>query len=132
MKAPVAGFKGNRVAYDTGVVFWDENNHDTVEWIKNYMDIFISGEFRKLKRWDDGYVFTKCAKKRGKVQDFAKGKTAKRHRNSNGHSTIGQIICQTKWNAIFEHDKGKHHPMIRKFLKTKAHKRNHVGDIRML
>ena len=74
------------------------------------MDMFINGSFRKLERWDDGYVLTKLVEKCPNKWfcDFAEGVEEQKYKNSNGHETVKQVIPFTEWKDYIEHDKGIH------------------------
>jgi len=41
---------------ESGFIGWDLNNGGR-EYLQYVMDSFVSGDFRKYRRWDDGYVF---------------------------------------------------------------------------
>jgi len=106
---PVGVMQGTREAVESGVIVFDEGTPGPAEFVTHLMDLFLTGEFRRLPRWDDGYVVGVCAKKYPQLAcDVAAGRTAIAHTNSNGHATAGQILPVTPWAAYFEHDKGVH------------------------
>lgn len=109
MAAPVGIFFGQRPYPDTGVVIWNESKPMAKEMAHEYLRLYTSGEFRRLKRYDDTSTMKQLVKRnRGQIQDFAFGVNPVEITNSNGHKTGGQVICQTDFGKIFEHDKGIH------------------------
>lgn len=106
---PVGVFQGDRPAVEAGVVVYDGRQQLAVDYITHLMGLFTSGEFRKIDRWDDGYMMTQAINNMPESAiDFAEGLYQVEHTNSNGHMTGGHVIPQTEWGAIFEHDKGMH------------------------
>ena len=100
----LAGF-----AAETGVVVYRGDCSGARRFITAILDLFLSGDFLNLPRWDDGYVTKHCADLMPDlVQDFAEGMEPITYRNSNGHETIGQVLPQTFLGDYFEHDKGVH------------------------
>ena len=63
------------------------------EWFRQYE----SGEFRKLERWDDGYVFREVMRN-SEVQ----------HADMAGFSLGFEPMKSSPWHAYIEHLKGKH------------------------
>ena len=114
-KKPISFFKGTRAAIESGLVVVDANHEESVKFYERYMNFFLSGDFKKLDRWDDGYVMTQLIYFRDghKVQpeecfnDFAQGKNTTHHTNSNEWKT-NQIINSTERDEYVEHDKGMH------------------------
>lgn len=106
---PVGVMKGTREATETGVIAFDERTPHAAEFVREVMELYLSGRFRDLPRWDDSYAYRHCAEASpALVHDIAAGKRAIDHTNSNGHTTSGQILPLTPWARYFEHDKGLH------------------------
>ena len=109
-------FKGNRGAVETGLICIDCRKDFSKIFYDFFMDIFISGEFRQLNRWDDSKTFTVALDSipaflspKENLCDMAEGvHPSPMWTNSNGHVTSGQIISQTEWANYVEHDKGLH------------------------
>ena len=114
-KTPISFFKGTRAEIESGLVVVDANRKESAEFYDRFMNLFISGEFKKHNRWDDIWLMTQLIYFRDgkKVQpeecfnDFAQGKNTTHHTNSNQWKT-NQIINSTEWNEYVEHDKGVH------------------------
>ena len=114
-KKPISFFKGTRAEIESGLVVVDANRKESAEFYDRFMNLFISGEFKKHNRWDDIWLMTQLIYFRDgkKVQpeecfnDFAQGKNTTHHTNSNQWKT-NQIINSTEWNEYVEHDKGVH------------------------
>lgn len=108
VKKPVGVFKGNRDAIEAGLIIYAPVAEATT-FVGHYMDWFLSGRFRELQRWDDGFVMAQCMHEHPDlVQDLAQGIVASTFKNTNGHETGGQVIPQTPFGRIVEHDKGIH------------------------
>lgn len=106
---PVGIFRGTREAVETGMIFYDGAHLETRNFVTNYMNLFLSGEFRKFPRWDDSYTMSVCADRYPHlVCDFAAGQEPVEHVNSNGHRTDGHVLPLTPWGDYMEHDKGIH------------------------
>ena len=106
----VSYFKGHRPAIDSGFVVVNGRDPNAKKFYEMFMGIFITKEYRNLKRWDDGYVMTKIVERCPKewVYDFAKGKNRIIYKNTTGYITGGQVIPTTVWKDYIEHDKGIH------------------------
>ena len=107
---PISFFKGNRPAIEAGLVVVDCTDPRTQKFYDFFMEMYTSKEFRKLDRWDDGYVLTIAMKSFPEdwFCDFAQGKDGVTLTNSNGHKTCSQVIGLTPWKKYIEHDKGIH------------------------
>lgn len=106
---PIGVFKGGRDSIEAGVIFFDERSEQTADFARLFMDLFLSGEFRRLERWDDGFAMEHCRQLMPRVvHDLAEGREPIEHTNSNGHSTGGHVLPQTVWGRYIEHDKGIH------------------------
>ena len=109
-------FKGHRKVAETGLICIDCRKDFSKLFYDFFMDIFISGDFRKLKRWDDSETFTATVNNmpdftnpKENLCDMAEGvRPPNTWTNSNGHCTSGQVMSGTKWNEYLEHDKGIH------------------------
>ncbi len=125
---PVGVFRGDRESIESGVIFYDEKKIAAVDFVRSFMNLYLSGEFRRQRFWADNYIMQCCAESfPDAVQDLAQGRTAIKYRNSNGHSTSGQILPQTVWGDFLEHDKGLH---WRQGLVTAPHQDTIAGDQR--
>lgn len=80
---------------ETGIVgFYGEPGKRVLdEWFRQY----DSGEFRKLKRWDDGYVFREVMRN-SDVQ----------YNDMTGFSFGFEPVKSSPWSAYIEHLKGQH------------------------
>lgn len=106
---PIGIFRGTREAVETGVVFYDETHPETKTFLRHYIGMFLSGDFRLFPRWDDGYIMSVMSDRQPHlVCDFAAGMEPITHKNSNGHATSGHVIPITPWGEYMEHDKGIH------------------------
>tara|TARA_Y100000592_G_scaffold45392_1_gene72039 strand:+ start:4680 stop:5453 length:774 start_codon:yes stop_codon:yes gene_type:complete len=107
---PISFFRGNRPAIDSGLVVVNNKSKKPMKFYKWFMEMFTDGSFRKLNRWDDGYVLTKLVERCPEKWfcDFAKNQNPIKHKNSNGQETGGQVIPLTAWGDYVEHDKGIH------------------------
>ena len=107
---PISFFRGNRPAIDSGLVVVNNKSKKPMKFYKWFMEMFTNGSFRKLDRWDDGYVLTKLVEKCPQEWfcDFASGVKEQKYKNSNGHETVKQVIPFTEWRDYIEHDKGIH------------------------
>lgn len=109
LKASVGVFRGQREAIEAGLIIYDQRQAGAYDFVDTFMQLFLSGEFRQLKRWDDGYVMTEVFRRHPDlVQDFAESLTPESYTNSNGHTTSGHVLPLTKWGSYVEHDKGIH------------------------
>jgi hypothetical protein len=100
---------GDRDSVESGVVIYRGMDPDGVEFVTSFLWLFLSGEFRSLPRWDDGYTMRICMERHPDlVWDMASGMKAVKHRNRNGHETTGQLLPLTFLGEYFEHDKGMH------------------------
>lgn len=102
--------KGDREAVEAGVIAVKPKNMESWGFYRTLANSFETGEFKKFKRWDDGYVFAKLMEVEGacKFHDFAANQKQGKFTNSNGHTTNNQILPFSEIGHIFEHDKGKH------------------------
>lgn len=101
--------KGNRECVESGVLIYDDRRPEASEFATAFLEIFTSGRFQQLKRWDDSYTMAACAAEHPHCcQDFAEGAETVHYENSNGYSTGGHIIPQTFLSDYIEHDKGVH------------------------
>ena len=107
---PIGFMKGDRPAIDSGFIVIDTNSLKPQKFYGYFMDLFLSGNFKTHTRWDDGYLMTKLAEACPEewFHDFAEGKSANKHTNSNGHATNNQIIPFSELSEYIEHDKGIH------------------------
>ncbi len=109
LRKPVGVFRGTRSAIEAGVVLFDGRSQQAVDFVTGFMEVFLSGTFRNLERWDDGFVMEHCRQRMPQyVHDLAEGLEPIQHTNSNGHSTPGHVLPQTIWGEYIEHDKGLH------------------------
>ena len=106
----VSYFRGKRAAIDSGFVVVNGRDPNAVKFYDKFMNTFLTKEFRKLKRWDDGYVLTKNVQNCPSewTHDFAAGKHPIIHKNTTGYITGGQVMPQSAWRDYIEHDKGIH------------------------
>ena len=106
----VSYFKGSRPAIDSGFVVVNGKDPNSKLFYEKFMNMFLTKEYKKLQRWDDGYVMTKIVKKTPDewTHDFAKGKQQLIYKNTTGYITGGQVIPTTVWKDYIEHDKGIH------------------------
>jgi hypothetical protein len=105
----VGVFMGLRDSIESGVIFYDGRAPLARPFVERFMDLFLSGQFRALPRWDDSFTMAHCmAQMPEAVHDFAAGIAPVEHTNSNGHTTGGQVLPATVWDHYLEHDKGIH------------------------
>ena len=106
----VSFFRGDRPAIESGLVVVNGKLPEAEKFYRYFMGLFLNKEFKKLDRWDDGYVLTAAIKGCPPEWfcDFAEGQYGAIHTNSTGHTTGGQVIAVTEWNNYIEHDKGIH------------------------
>jgi hypothetical protein len=107
---PIGFFRGSRPVLEAGIIVVDNKNPNASIFYREFMNLFLTKEFRKLSRWDDCAVLEHTMTKFPKEWfcDLAEGKVATLHTNSNGYTTGGQIIAATEWGNYVEHDKGVH------------------------
>jgi hypothetical protein len=107
--AAIGILQGNREAIESGIIAVDATKPEAKDFYQQFMDCFLSGQFRSYKRWDDGYVMTKIKEKNLKtIHDFAQNKKAQKFTNSNGYTTNQQILPFSELAIYVEHDKGLH------------------------
>ena len=101
-KKAISYFKGTRLAAETGFVVINNNKPESKTFFDLYLKFFISGEFRKLERWDDGFVFDYLIPFNPPewFHDFAEGNDPIEHVNSNGHEAGGQIMVTNGENTL--------------------------------
>jgi hypothetical protein len=130
LTAPVGIMRGTRVAPETGFIVFDERRTETVETVREIWELFASLRFTELPRWDDGYVYGVFADRLPHLfQDFAAGRNARTHTNTNGHETVEQILPLTLFGNWLEHDKGLHR---RLGLYTPTGRRNPIERLKRL
>lgn len=96
-KSGVAYCRGRRPGTETGIVAYDLKQGGA-DFIKALAARFMTKEFRKFPRWDDGAVFsTLLDEKRYRTVDLVK----KDHKDNN-------VIPTTIWKDYIEHRKGSH------------------------
>tara|TARA_Y100001938_G_scaffold149699_1_gene237519 strand:+ start:1449 stop:2228 length:780 start_codon:yes stop_codon:yes gene_type:complete len=107
---PIGFFKGDRPEIDSGFVAVDTYSLKPRKFYGYFMDLFLSGNFRNHPRWDDIYLMTRLVENCPQewFHDFAQGKQMSEYTNSNGHSTVNQIIPFSEMSEYIEHDKGIH------------------------
>ncbi len=105
----VGVFTGLRDSGESGGSFYDGRAPLARPFVERFMNLFLSGQFRALPRWDDSFTMAHCmAQMPDAVHDFAAGIAPLEHTNSNGHTTGGQVLPATVWDRYLEHDKGIH------------------------
>jgi hypothetical protein len=107
---PIGFFKGDRPEIDSGFIAVDTNSLKPRKFYGYFMDLFLSGRFREYPRWDDIYLMTRLVEQCPQewFHDFAEGQKMNEYTNSNGHSTVNQIIPFSEMSEYIEHDKGIH------------------------
>ena len=107
---PIGFFKGNRAEIDSGFIAIDSCSIQPEKFYNYFMNLFLSGSFRDEPRWDDIWLMTRLVEVCPKewFHDFAEGQVANKHTNSNGHTTVNQIIPFSEMSEYIEHDKGLH------------------------
>lgn len=86
-----------RRAVETGI-FGIKNNDLGIFFIKQLIDIYTSGVFRRYERWDDGYIFKMALGKSPLVRALDIG----------GNSTKNEIANFTCLTPYIKHNKGTH------------------------
>lgn len=109
---PIGMFFGqDRESVEAGVVLYHMVHSGPREFIDRIVELYLSGQFVELKRWDDGYVMRHVWREmqdRHLIQDLAEGKKGRKYKTSTGDLTGGQVIFQTPFGEWFEHEKGRH------------------------
>ena len=107
---PIGFFKGDRTEIDSGFIVVESGRSEVEKFYNYFMDLYLSGNFREQPRWDDIWLMTRLVEACPKewFHDFAEGQVANKHTNSNGHTTVNQIIPFSEMSEYIEHDKGLH------------------------
>ena len=107
---PIAFLKGDRNEVESGFISIDGDSPKPQKFYSYFINLFLSGDFRKHPRWDDIWLMTHVIKHCPSewFHDFAEGSSAGDYTNSNGHKTGGQIMPFSELSECVEHDKGFH------------------------
>lgn len=93
-------FKGpQRKIEEMGIVGYRTHSIFVKSFIEEYLDIYMSNQFRKLRRWDDCYSFQKLRLRNGRLL----------FRDLGGNVTeMGDVISNSVIGPYITHDKGRH------------------------
>lgn len=112
LRKSVGLFLGNRACVESSLIIVDGKRKEEAKQVYQYfLGLFTSGQFRKLKRWDDSYTITKVFNKYPNlIHDFGQGKVAISYvsKSPHGRKASGQIIPNTVWKDYIDHNKGIH------------------------
>ena len=100
-KKPISFFKGTRAAIESGLVVVDANHEESVKFYERYMNFFLSGDFKKLDRWDDGYVFRKIWEEHPEIP-------SKDVVGPHPLKPFSHVVRYGMFAKYLEHDKGSH------------------------